>query len=89
MLISFQQAVENDISVGAGNDATMAYVSHYDFWRELDRMIRFGGINERKAIHLVTKNNAEILGIDEQVGTIDEGKKANLLVLPNIVVNNS
>ncbi|ETE91916.1 TPA: amidohydrolase family protein [Bacillus thuringiensis] len=88
MLISFQQAIENEISVGVGNDAAMAYVSHYDLWRELDHIIRFGGITEEKAIHLVTKSNSEILGIDKQVGTIDEGKRANLLVLPSNPIEN-
>ncbi|HDR6820379.1 metal-dependent hydrolase family protein [Bacillus thuringiensis] len=88
MMISFQQAIDNDISVGVGNDAAMAYVSHYDLWRELDHMIRFGGINEKKAIHLVTKSNSEILGISKKVGTIDVGKKANLLVLPNNPIQN-
>ncbi|MFJ8219718.1 amidohydrolase family protein [Bacillus cereus] len=88
MLISFQQAIENELSVGVGNDAAMAYVSHYDLWRELDHIIRFGGITEEKAIHLVTKSNSEILGIDRQVGTIDEGKRANLLVLPSNPIEN-
>ncbi|MEB9519467.1 amidohydrolase family protein, partial [Bacillus cereus] len=88
MMISFQQAIDNDISVGVGNDAAMAYVSHYDLWRELDHMIRFGGINEKKALHLVTKSNSEILGISEKVGTIDVGKKANLLVLPDDPIKN-
>ncbi|MEX3712296.1 amidohydrolase family protein [Cytobacillus horneckiae] len=88
MLISFQQAIKNNISVGVGNDAAMAYVSHYDLWRELDHMIRFGGITEKKAIHLVTKSNAEILGVDKQIGTIDEGKRANLLILPNNPIEN-
>ncbi|MEC3021821.1 amidohydrolase family protein, partial [Bacillus cereus] len=88
MLISFQQAIENEISVGVGNDAAMAYVSHYDLWRELDHIIRFGGITEEKAIHLVTKSNSEILGINKQVGTIDEGKRANLLVLPSNPIEN-
>ncbi|EJR54529.1 hypothetical protein IIM_01469 [Bacillus cereus VD107] len=88
MITSFRQAIENEISVGVGNDAAMAYVSHYDFWRELDHMIRFGGITEKKAIHLVTKSNSEVLGIDKQVGTVDEGKRANLLILPNNPIEN-
>ncbi|MEC3262290.1 amidohydrolase family protein, partial [Bacillus cereus] len=33
-------------------------------------------------------SNSEILGINKQVGTIDEGKRANLLVLPSNPIEN-
>ena len=38
-------------------------------------MIRFAGITEMQAIDLVTCFNAEILGVGDDYGTIDIGKK--------------
>lgn len=35
MLKGYQQALGNNISFGIGNDASMSFVTHYDFWREL------------------------------------------------------
>lgn len=81
MLSGFKQALEHDIIIGIGTDAAMSYVTHYNLWRELDHMIRFAGITESKAIDLVTRSNAEILGVGDDRGTIDVGKKADLLIL--------
>ena len=36
MITGYKQALENDIKIGVGNDASMTFVTHYDFWRELD-----------------------------------------------------
>lgn len=38
------------------------------------------GMKEEEAISLITSKNAKILGIDDQFGTIEKGKKASLLV---------
>ncbi|MEJ8305534.1 amidohydrolase family protein [Saccharibacillus sacchari] len=81
MLKGFRQALEHGITIGIGTDAAMSYVTHYNLWRELDHMIRFAGITTMKAIDLVTRSNAEILGLGDDRGTIDRGKKADLLVL--------
>lgn len=81
MLTSFRQAIEHEIMVGVGNDASMSFVTHYDFWRELDHQIRYGGLDPRVALHNVTQINAEILGIEKEYGSVDVGKYADLLVL--------
>ena len=81
MLKGFKQAIKNNIKIGFGTDASMAYVPHYSTWREMDYLIRFGGITESQAIYLATVSNAEIMGIDNITGSIDIGKYADLLIL--------
>ncbi len=38
------------------------------------------GMPEEEAIGIITKNNAEILGLDESLGTVETGKTASLVV---------
>ncbi|MBW9325013.1 amidohydrolase family protein [Enterococcus casseliflavus] len=81
MLASFHEAVGQGIALGAGNDASMSFVTHYDFWRELDHFVRYGGITPAQALEIATLGNAKLLGIDTDYGSIEAGKKADLLVL--------
>jgi imidazolonepropionase-like amidohydrolase len=38
------------------------------------------GMSDEDALNLITLKNAEILGIDDQLGTIQPGKLASLIV---------
>lgn len=40
----------------------------------------FGDITKEEALQMVTRNPAEIMGVDKQVGTLEPGKQATLLV---------
>jgi imidazolonepropionase-like amidohydrolase len=42
--------------------------------------VAFGDITQEEALQMVTRNPAEIMGIDKQVGTLEKGKQATLLV---------
>lgn len=39
-----------------------------------------GGLNEKEALKAITINPAEILGVDDRVGSIEEGKDADLVI---------
>lgn len=81
MTTSLKQAKENNISIGIGNDSSMAYVTHYDFWRELDYHIQFGNRSNREVLFNATMKNAEILGIDDLYGSLEKGKYADFIVM--------
>ncbi|MDO7907598.1 amidohydrolase family protein [Paenibacillus sp. JX-17] len=81
MLKGLQQAVEHGVKIGVGTDAAMSYVTHYDLWRELDHMMRRTKLNASQVIEMVTKVNAEILGMDHLTGSIEIGKYADLIVM--------
>lgn len=40
----------------------------------------FGGVTPEEALQFITKNAAEIIGADRQVGTLEKGKQASLVV---------
>jgi imidazolonepropionase-like amidohydrolase len=48
---------------------------------EMELMVRIGGMSERDAIVAGTLNAARSLKIESQIGTIESGKSADLLVL--------
>lgn len=46
-------------------------------------MIKFTGASLADAVQMATLNPARLLGLDNYIGSIDEGKRADLLVLDN------
>lgn len=80
--------LQNGISVGLGSDSvassnscdlieesrTAAYLS-----RNLDS--ENGFLSARMAIELATLGGAEALGLDDKIGTLDEGKQADIAVV--------
>ncbi len=81
MVRGIQQALEAGIKIGLGTDASVPYVTHYNTWRELDYLVRYAGITPKQAIYHATKSNAEILGIDNETGSLEIGKSADFIVL--------
>lgn len=47
----------------------------------------FGDITKEEALQMVTRNPAEIMGVDKQVGTLETGKQATLLVTAGDVLD--
>jgi len=64
----------------AGSDAGWRATAFDTFWRELDELVGIG-MSPVKAIHSATGAVAEALGHDDQYGTIQEGKMADLVAV--------
>jgi imidazolonepropionase-like amidohydrolase len=47
---------------------------------ELDNLIA-GGVSEEKLFRILTIDNARAIGLDDEIGTVEPGKAANLLLL--------
>lgn len=88
MITGYKQALENDIKIGVGNDASMAFVTHYDFWRELDYASQIANLKPIEVINRATAGNAEIVGLKYKVGTIEPSRMADLLVLSSNPLTN-
>ena len=76
-------AIEKGVKIAAGVDCGAGgagYVPHGQLYKELEVYIN-NGMSEFSAIQTATKNAAELLGIIDKVGTIEEGKVGNIVVL--------
>lgn len=81
MLEGVKVALKEGITVGLGTDTGCPFITHYDTWRELWYFVKCCGVTPAFALHTVTEINAQIAGIDDVTGTIDEGKSADFLVV--------
>jgi cytosine/adenosine deaminase-related metal-dependent hydrolase len=74
---------ERDVPLLAGTDAGGLTMSPYGFFfaDELRLLVDGVGMTPREALETATVNNARFLGIDDAVGTIEEGKRADLVLL--------
>lgn len=75
-----KECLKNGIPVGLGTDVGCPFITPYDMWRELGYFVKFCDVTPAFAIHSATKVNAEILGISDETGTIEEGKHADFIV---------
>jgi imidazolonepropionase-like amidohydrolase len=81
-LKSFQLAVKMGVKIGSGCDAfsdAMTAFGPYNL-HEIELMVD-GGLKPLEALRAATSSNAELLGIDKDVGAIDAGKIADVLVV--------
>ncbi|UXU83619.1 amidohydrolase family protein [Mammaliicoccus sciuri] len=75
---SFKKAHQAGVKIAMGTDAGV--FKHGTNLRELELMVEHG-MSEMEAIVSSTKTAAECLGYDEDLGTIEVGKKADFILL--------
>ena len=78
---SFALAVRSGMRIAAGTDAGTPFNPHGDLALELARMVEFG-LSSMQAITAATMSAAQLLRIDNLVGSIEVGKQADLLLVP-------
>ena len=72
---------ERGISIALGTDTGNAYVfPGYSVHRELELLVR-AGLSPMEALEAATRHAAEMIGAEDDFGTIEPGKRADLLVL--------
>lgn len=76
----FKELCQNRISIAAGNDAGVKGTPHNDFVTELELMLE-SGMEMMEVIKSATSKAAKTLGLDNEIGTIEVGKKADLIVI--------
>jgi imidazolonepropionase-like amidohydrolase len=59
---------------------TYANLPGLNGWREMQRMSN-AGVTPLQIFRAATINNAQALGLDREIGTVESGKRANLLLL--------
>ena len=78
----------NGVLLSAGTDYVLGWISPgFSFHRELELMVK-AGIPPIEVLTIATKNGALNLGIIDKVGTIEEGKIADIVILSKDPIEN-
>lgn len=75
---SFRLALENGVPICFGGD--VGVYSHGDNVRELELMVEYG-MTPVDALRAATAGNARIFGLDDEIGTVNEGLLADLIAI--------
>ena len=78
---SAKQFIEAGAYMGVGTDAASPLNMHDEaIWREMSALVD-SGMTEIQVISAATKTNAEILGLFDELGTIEPGKLADIIIV--------
>lgn len=75
--------IDEGIPVGMGSDVSCPFVVHYNFWRELVYFQKYIGRPAAETLWRATLGNATIAGIDKETGSLEVGKCADMIIVPN------
>lgn len=73
--------------LGMGGDYGFAWNPHGDYAKELDFFVKYVGLKPLDVITCATKTGSEILGRSDEIGTLEAGKLADVLVVDGDVVS--
>jgi imidazolonepropionase-like amidohydrolase len=80
--MAFRRAYDAGVKCGLGTDYLSDPLSPMGGNAvELEMYVRKAGLSPMEAIVCATKNNAELLGLEDQLGTLEAGKLADLIVV--------
>ncbi|MGH2662969.1 MAG: amidohydrolase family protein [Actinomycetota bacterium] len=77
---SFKMAADNGISMTVGSDSGHAFNPQAGIASELELMVKYG-FSPMQAICAATLNGAKAAGISKSIGSLEQGKLADFLVL--------
>ena len=76
-----EECLKQGIPVGLGTDTACPYVTQYDMWRELCYYAKFCGVSNAFALYSATLLNAKLAGIGDETGSVEAGKRAEMIVV--------
>jgi len=68
------------VSLAAGSDAGSGFVFHGNLYTEIE-LLKAGGLSPLEAIRSATQESARLLGVLQDQGTVEIGKRADLLLV--------
>jgi imidazolonepropionase-like amidohydrolase len=83
-LLKMKQA---GVLIGCGTDSGVPYLYHGTLGREMEMLVRIG-LTHAEALRCATVNNARILRLADKIGTIENGKFADMVVLKSNPLEN-
>ena len=76
----FEKALKAGVLTAIGTDSGAPFVVHGQNAKELEIFVRYG-MSEMQAIEAATRVAAQVLGMEDQLGTIEAGKEADVIVV--------
>lgn len=77
---NFRKAVKAGVRIAMGTDAGTPFNPHGRNAQELRRMVQLG-LSPMQAIEASTRSAATLLGLEQEIGTLEIGKAADLLLV--------
>ena len=77
---SFRSAMNAGVRIATGTDAGGSHVRHGFVAKEIELMVE-AGMSPRAALESSTRVAADLMGILDQVGTIEPGKQADMVLI--------
>lgn len=74
--------------IGLGGDYGFGWNPHGDYAKELTFFVKYVGFTPMQTLVCATKTGSEILGRDDELGTLETGKLADILVVEGDVLGN-
>jgi len=85
---NFKKAFKAGVKCGLGSDYLSGPMSpHGESATELEIYVKKAGLTPMDAIVCATKMNAEVLGLEDDIGTLEEGKRADIIVVDGDPLN--
>ena len=78
---SIKKAHDAGVTIIAGSDAGLSAFPQPGVHREVCTYVERVGMSEHDALLTATRNSARVIGLGDQVGTLEAGKLADLMVL--------
>ncbi|MDX1500158.1 MAG: amidohydrolase family protein, partial [Woeseiaceae bacterium] len=79
--VAARQFIDGGAVIGVGTDGGTPLNMHTEaMWREMSALVE-NGMTPLEVISAATKTNAEILDLDDDLGTIEPGKLADIIVV--------
>ena len=72
--------------LGMGGDYGFAWNPHGDYARELTFFVKYVGLNSHTVLQCATRTGAEIMGLANEIGTVEVGKLADILIVDGDVL---
>lgn len=79
-IASFQRALQAGVKIATGTDAGGSPARHGFVAREIELMVE-NGMTPQAALEASTRVAADLLGVQDQVGTIEVGKQADMVLI--------
>jgi imidazolonepropionase-like amidohydrolase len=87
-LDSIRMAREAGVLVAAGTDAGTPFNLHGENLGEIKLLVDYGGCSPMAAIEAGTRVAARVLGLEKELGTVEEGKVADLVLVEGNPLDN-